>query len=69
MKWESDICEFNGARVANLGIIYIYKIDTIGVIFMWWVIDPLYGNTTMVEIIFLIFEVIYNQVLMHGDKE
>jgi hypothetical protein len=42
MKWESDICEVNGSRVAKLGAIYI-KMNASGVVFMWCEMDPIWG--------------------------
>jgi hypothetical protein len=53
MKWESDICEVNGFKVAKLGSMYIkdgYKrssIHTVG--------DRSYMDTTIVDM-FLISE-------------
>jgi hypothetical protein len=42
MKWESDICEINGSRVAKLGSIYI-KMNARGVVFMSWEMGPIWG--------------------------
>jgi hypothetical protein len=67
MKWECDICEVSGSKVAKLGSISIkdgYKGSIIQVVG-----DRSYMNTTMVEIIFLIYEDRYNQGLLPRERE
>jgi hypothetical protein len=65
MKWESDICEVNGSKVAKLGSIrdgyWRSSIHVVG--------DRSYMDTTMVEIIVLISEDGYNQVLVPRQEE
>jgi hypothetical protein len=59
------MCEANGSKIAKL----ISREDGYHGSSIHVVRDRSYMNTTVVEIIFLIFEGIYNQVLMPGDKE
>jgi hypothetical protein len=56
------MCEANGSKIAKL----ISREDGSSI---HVVRDRSYMNTTMVEIIFLISEGRYNQVLMPRDKE
>jgi hypothetical protein len=59
MKWESDICEVKGSKVIQLGTkegLCKSSIHVVG--------DISYMDTTMVEIIFLIFEGRYNLQLI-----
>jgi hypothetical protein len=55
------MCEANGSKIGKLISREESSIHVVG--------DKSYMDTTMVEIIFLISEGRYNQLLMHRDKE
>jgi hypothetical protein len=65
MKWESDICEVNGSKVAKLGSKEEgHKRSSIHVVG-----GISYMDTTMADITFLISQGRHNQELMSREME